>query len=277
MLGPVRAGKQHRIDSFCITECAGDRGPQSKQAVFGDWQSLRATLLHLQGLQQEEHALSKALEALSAQLGAQFSSNTAASSDDPVDKAAPAPRPCSISPSGPLTVAELVPRLLRDESALKGVPASLVNEACLSTFPGGAHRVVEVEELQDRYADLLGETQRRVEIRRVDLQDQLARLGAEAGALEELIEMVWQKMAGTGEESVTRERFVEFVCAEGSEGEHVVEPEDVETFFSRMAKGEQVISYQQFREEITDGCLQILCSNIHLQLSDRKRYRDTWF
>lgn len=213
-------------------------------------------LTELQTVRQEEEALEQAL----ARLDAQPTSPSRAAGAE-----------------GPVRINDWVPRLVQPGGPLHGLPPSLVSEACKSAFPGGTQQLLNAEALAASHAELTASARRLAEARLLQVRAERGRLEGEADELEDLIALCFEKIDDDGEGKISRERFVDFVCGEGDAVQLSVHPDDLDSFFSQMSKGEEEISYEQFKEEITDGCLQVLHSSIDWRRSLRKRYRDYWF
>jgi len=171
-----------------------------------------------------------------------------------------------------------VHRLLRHEEALQGFSARSASEACRSVFGSGS-QLIELRDVKANYAEILRAVGALTQEQLLALRPEQEKLRQEVEAIEDLIVLCFEKMDEEGTGSIPREQFVDFVCAEGDENQCVLmtSPEDAENLFNQMSKGKQVITYEQFKDEITYGCLQVLRGNIDLRRSLHKKYRDCWF
>lgn len=183
--------------------------------------------------------------------------------------------------------AELVRRLCLHEESLAGVPESFVSQACekvLSKFfdgkPVAGERAVELSDMKIHYVDILTTIDTLVQQRISQLHNELAKIDAEVGQIEDLIALCFDKMDEDGEGHIGSGSFVAFVCDHGDstegtqQGIIVVSPEDAESLFMTMSHGQGELTFEQFKDEITSGCLEVMQSNMVIRSLIQKRYRD---
>mmetsp|Transcript_91410 Transcript_91410/g.293617 ORF Transcript_91410/g.293617 Transcript_91410/m.293617 type:complete len:364 (-) Transcript_91410:115-1206(-) len=270
--GDEQGGPNRRhFDPFCKLECGTDRtalasdGFAGREVLSGD-RPLKRKLVNIKALREEELHLSDALALLALRMTERRGGATS-----PTQGASRSPREvASASPcrGSPASSAEWARRLLLSDNALRGVPASLAAEACRTTFQdrGSGQRAIDEEEFRASYVTLLEEANRTAEFRLLEVREELM-----AACFEEM------DCECTGQ--ISLQRFVDFLCSTGEENQLMLEvsPETAERFFVQVAKGAKVLSYDQFKEEITEGCLRVLHRNITLRHSLRKKFRDYWF
>lgn len=260
------------IDLACVQDRSADSAA-SRQALFGD-KSLKPKLLRLRTYEAEAEAL--------VQIRAQISKRLPDEEGQPV--AVPALLEAGF---GHFPEAELVRRLRLHEEAMAGVPEAFVTQACArvlghSTPDGMPERPVEIALVKKKYAAILNAVDLLVQERIRLLHIELAELGNEVGEIEDLIALCFEKMDEEATGSISEGRFVAFVCdpsqQEFSEkGKIVITPQDAENLFIQMSRGQGELSFAEFKEEMTAGCLQVLQTNLDTRRLLRKRYRDYWF
>mmetsp|Transcript_5534 Transcript_5534/g.16067 ORF Transcript_5534/g.16067 Transcript_5534/m.16067 type:complete len:344 (-) Transcript_5534:114-1145(-) len=257
-----------RSNGFCTMACMSERNSLlgvtplvARQALFGE-RSLKFRMANIKSRAEEVGALVAVIGQLDGAGGS----------------SAMAPQ-MSTGSRCPIPATEWANRLLQHEPALRNAPASFVIEACRTTFAGDARRPVDEEEFGKKYGELLDHVKRLLNTRLEDSRFELSRLEAARDDVEEQITFCFEKIDEDGDNQISRAGFVEFVCGQGDEKTSTViaYPEDVADFFNHMSKGEEVLTYEQFKEEVTDGCLMLLHKAIDLRRSQRKRFRDTWF
>jgi hypothetical protein len=239
----------------------------SRQALFGD-KCLRPKVLRLRAIHEELEALNQTR----SQVATRLSKNTKGAAIN-----VPAALEAGVG-SGSLCLSEWVLRLLSHEDALKGVSARSVKEACNGVL-GSTNQLVELRDVKAHYPEILAAVDKLTQERMTTVRSELDKLDSEVGEIEELIVLCYEKMDEDDNGWIARERFVEFVCGEGDEdsGSTAVSSKDAECLFNQMSKGEETLTFERFKDEITNGCLQTLRGNIDLRRSMLKRYRDYWF
>lgn len=276
-------GRLDLISAFACVENRGAGTEAGRQALFGG-KSLQPKLLRLKICETEVEAL--------MQIRTQISKRLPDEVGQPV--AVPAVLEAGMNR---IPEPELVNRLRLHEESLAGVPEYFVTQACRRTFGapiGVAMTFVELKDIKKHYAEILNNVDALVQERIAKLHTELTNLDAEVEEIEELIDMCWFKIDEEDNKTISSGQFVAFVCEQGSleiqrqkeaggvEIEQqkktiVVSPEDAESLFIKMSHGEGEITFDQFKDEITAGCLQIMQANIDIRRTLSKQYRDYWF
>eukprot|EP00929_Paragymnodinium_shiwhaense_P098186 TRINITY_DN59703_c0_g1_i1.p1 TRINITY_DN59703_c0_g1~~TRINITY_DN59703_c0_g1_i1.p1 ORF type:complete len:476 (+),score=108.94 TRINITY_DN59703_c0_g1_i1:175-1602(+) len=266
---------------------AESRSATNRQALFGD-KSMRPKLLRLRTLEGEVEALSKTRALLKERLPEQGSGGASSSvislppefeAGLPSDASGDSVSSSGTSPGAALCLSDWVQRLIAHEEALRGVPARSVKEACNGVF-GNTNHLIALKEVKARYRDILVVVDRQARERIDAAWIELAKLIDTVNEAEDFIYACFEKMDEEGKGAITQNQFVSFVCEDSenwSGNMEAVEAKDASALFEQMAKGSKEITYEQFKEEITHGCLQVLRGNMALRKSHRKRYRDYWF
>lgn len=263
------------IDLGCVQERRADSAA-GRQMVFGE-KSLKPKLLRLRSCEAEVEAL--------------MQNRTLISKRVPEDggKSIAVPAVLEAGESR-IDEAELVRRLCLHEESLAGVPENFVSQACAQVlskfFDTGlvgeqpVERSVELSDMKVHYVEILTTIDRLVQQRISQLHNELAKIDAEVGEIEDLIALCFDKMDEDGEGSIGSGSFVAFVCDYGASTEStqqgiiVVSPEDAESLFMTMSHGQGELTFEQFKDEITAGCLQVMQSNMVIRRLVQKRYRD---
>eukprot|EP00747_Dinoflagellata_sp_TGD_P151370 gnl/TRDRNA2_/TRDRNA2_177207_c10_seq2.p2 gnl/TRDRNA2_/TRDRNA2_177207_c10~~gnl/TRDRNA2_/TRDRNA2_177207_c10_seq2.p2 ORF type:complete len:154 (+),score=47.08 gnl/TRDRNA2_/TRDRNA2_177207_c10_seq2:116-577(+) len=149
---------------------------------------------------------------------------------------------------------------------------------------GNSNRLIKLDEIKERYPEIPTAVDNLVRQEHARVHAQLAQLDIEVTELEEIIATCFEKMDEEGQGVITRECFVKFVCAEdGDENPQDVDDnsrvpyQDAVTLFDTMSKGQDELTYDQFKDEITNGGLEVLRGNIDMRRCKLQRYRDYWF
>lgn len=264
----------------CIEERSADTAA-GRRALFGD-KSLKPRLMRLKTKEGEVEALMTVRAQISKRL------------PDTAGKTIAVPAVLEAGLSR-IPEAELVRRLRLHEESLANCPERFVTQACVRVLgttsvergagsaPLLAERSVELTEMKKHYTEILNTVDVLVQERISQLHAELTKLDAEVGEIEDLISLCFDKMDEEATGSISSGRFVAFVCTqETQEMVHpepdivVVSPEDAESLFIQMSGGQGEITFEQFKDEITVGCLQVLQANINLRRHMQKRYRDWW-
>jgi len=277
------SGRLDLISAFACVENRGAGTEAGRQALFGD-KSLQPKLLRLKIYETEVEALMQIRTQLSKRL--------------PAEAGQPVAVPVALEAGmNRIPETELVNRLRLHEESLVGVPEYFVTQACHRTFGvpiGVAMTSVELKDMKKHYAEILNNVDVLVQERISKLHTELTNLDAEVEEIEELIDMCWFKIDEEDNKTISSGQFVAFVCEQDSleigkqkeagvspDGKAlktiVVSPEDAECLFIKMSHGEGEITFEQFKEEITAGCLQIMQANIDIRRTLSKQYRDYWF
>lgn len=272
------SGRLDLISAFACVENRGAGTEAGRQALFGD-KSLQPKLLRLKIYETEVEALTTIRAQLSKRL------------PDDREAGQPVAVPAVLEAGmDRIPETELVNRLRLHEESLVGVPEYFVTQACHRTFGvpmGVAMTFVALTDMKKHYAEILNNVDELVRERISKLNTELAKLDAEVEEIEELIDMCWFKIDEEDNKTISSQQFVAFVCEQGSlEIEKqkeagvktiVVSPEDAESLFIKMSHGEGEITFEQFKDEITAGCLEIMQANIDIRRTLSKQYRDYWF
>jgi len=265
------------LGAFTCVENRDADTAAGRRVLFGD-KSLKPKLLRLRTCEAEVEALLQIRTQISKRL--------------PDEEGKPVAIPAVLEAGeGRITEAELVRRLRLHEESLAGVPEKFVTQACTRTLSRfldcapsvlerpSVERSVEVSEMKKHYAEILTTVDTLVQERVSELHAELAKLDAEVGEIEDIIAFCFDKMDEEGEGSISSGRFVAFVCdshgaSHGKVQSILVSPQDAESLFLTMSQGQGELTFQQFKDEITAGCLQVMQSNITLRRISQKRYRD---
>jgi hypothetical protein len=183
---------------------------------------------------------------------------------------------------------ELVRRLRLHEESLAGVPERLVSQACARVMsncsgdgcPGGhVERPVELADVKANYVYLLSSVDSLVQENIAKLQEEVNQLNNEVQEIDDFMSICFDKMDQDATGSINSEMFVDFLCEQDLtlEGAIHISPQDAESFFMQMSHGQVEIGYDQFKDEITSGCLHAMQTNMNLRQHMQKRCRDFWF
>lgn len=273
------------LGAFACVEERGADTAAGRRALFGD-KSLKPKLLRLRTCEAEVEALMQIRTRISKRV------------PDDQGKSIAVPAVLDAGESR-VTESELVRRLRLHEESLAGVPEKFVTEACtrvLNKFldcapaplDSPAERSVELSDMKKHYVDILTTVDTQVQERITELHDELTKLDEQVGEIEDLIALIFDKMDEEGEGSIRSGCFVAFVCEplsaanpqspeDGIVSSVVVSPQDAESLFMTMSQNQDKLTFEQFKDEITAGCLQVMQSNLILRRHQQKKYRDTWF
>lgn len=186
--------------------------------------------------------------------------------------------------------AELVRRLRLHEESLAGVPETFVVKACEDVVArclgGGSdaksgQQSVDIKKMKEHYRQILTKVDELIQERISELHGELDKLDSEVSEIEELISLVFDKMDEEESGSISSGRFVAFVCEQLPSSEDspqhqtvFISPQDAESLFMTMSNGKNDLTYEEFKEEVTAGCLNVMHSNIVLRQHLQKRYRN---
>jgi len=238
-------------------------------ALFGD-KSLQPKLLRVHALEEEIQALEHTCEQIARRLRA--------AEGDPHGHVSILEQLEAGETDGcGMCISEWVHRLISHERALQ-LSARSVKEACNDVF-GNTSRYIQAEEVKQHYVEILAAAKRLTEERIAVARAEHCQLDHDIGEIEDFIALCFEKMADDSRETVSKQRFVEFLSGADLAGDVplAVDPKDAELFFDHMSKGAGHIGFEQFKDEVTHGCLQHLRGTIALRRSMLKRYRDYWF
>lgn len=265
-------------DGLCVgLEDAGvDR---SRRTLFSE-KSLRPKMLMLRGLREEQEALSKLLLSLDEKLSLLKEKPL---TDDGIDQSRDIMPHLLIQQTlgEEQSTSEWARRILISEAHMKVLSIQNVEEAILAALRVQKSNV-PFRDVKEHYRDILRTVQAIAQERQAVTMKESAQLRMDVLQQEDLIAACFSKMDQEGTGSVTRERFVSFVCGDDDDipggGASMTEicPVDAEELFLNMSRGREVITYEQFRDGITTGCLDVLKGNIDLRRVLLKRHRDCW-
>jgi hypothetical protein len=266
------------LSKFACIEERGAETAAGRRALFGD-KSLRPKLFQLRTWEAEVEALMQIRTQILKRL--------------PVEAGTPVAVPAVLEAGMSRTPeAELVRRLRLHEEALAGVPEKFVTQACRRALgsssldnkhDGLVERSVDLKEMKKHYAEILKNVDSLVQERISQLHTELEKLDAEVGEIEDDCYKLFCKMDEEATGSISSGQFVAFVCTQerpeviGAGEVVVVSPEDAETLFTQMSHGQSELTFEQFKDEITGGCLEVLQANMVTRKEVQKKYRDTWF
>jgi len=273
------------LGAFACLPTAAD-STVGREALFGH-KAVKTKLVRLRNYEAEVESLMQIRTQISKRLP-----------DDAEGKPLSVPAPIDAGGVSRIPEAELVRRLRLHEESLAGVPEKFVTQACgrvlslnagLKVVGGAADsslvdRLVDLKDMKNHYAEILTAVDNLVQERISHLHTELTKLDAEVGEIEDLIALCFDKMDEEATGSITSVAFVDFVCEqetheveqEGSVA-RMVSCEDAESLFIQMSHGQGEITFDQFKDEITAGCLQVMSDNLMLRRHIQKRYRDYWF
>lgn len=250
--------KEHnfRNGSNCDITCIHDGrevSPRVSPPLSGDkclipkLQNLRSSSLECEAMKRAHSLLKSKLEA-------------AASGDLPLPK----------SPRDNATVPGWVHQLAIEIQ----MPAKMINEACFEVF-GFTERSINAQEFLTSYADVLAALARLAEQELDTMKSDLDKLQDNIAIAEDLIAVCFDKMDEEGNDAITKEQFVGFICSDDVESR--VNPKDAESFFLSIADGKPVLGFEQFKTGITSNCLKVLYSTMDLRRSNSQKFRDWLF
>lgn len=256
-------------DGLCNVSCVtGSRsnGASLEKAneLFGE-KALRPNLAQLAEMEEEVELLEK----VSAQ-ATQKASGTAPLRPEAVTSGA----------SGPQAVDLWAKLILQGDAAMKGTPVALLVEACVSVL-GSAGRPIPKEDVETRYSDILSAVAELAQTRSGNLRADIEALLDRLSDIEDMIIKCFEKIDEHGEDFITKYQFVRVMCDPQSVGP-AVNPKDAASLFDRMTKddtdvteeGEKKLTFERFKEEITEGGLQTLARNLEENSMEVKKYRD---
>lgn len=259
--------------SRCGITCVEHRDSDfaaGRRAIFGA-RALKPTLQQLRASEVEVETLMKTITSIEGRL--------------PKQEGQPIPLPAALE-VGSLRISdiELVRRLRLNEACLKGVAERFISEAIarvmkeLSISGTGsiAERPLELAEIKAHYTDILQNVKGLLEERITQLNEQKKLFSSQASEIEDAIYTCFDKMVEDESETVSSETFVSFMCDmdTGKRG-FAISPQDAESLFMQMSDGNKELTCEQFKDEVTVGCLNIMQDNMKLRRTMSKQYRDT--
>eukprot|EP00441_Pelagodinium_beii_P041020 CAMPEP_0197631378 /NCGR_PEP_ID=MMETSP1338-20131121/8558_1 /TAXON_ID=43686 ORGANISM="Pelagodinium beii, Strain RCC1491" /NCGR_SAMPLE_ID=MMETSP1338 /ASSEMBLY_ACC=CAM_ASM_000754 /LENGTH=309 /DNA_ID=CAMNT_0043202803 /DNA_START=30 /DNA_END=959 /DNA_ORIENTATION=- len=253
----------HRVrdeDQRCLYSYE-DREERVGRAFLFNEKSMRPKMLMLKGLLEEEEAL----ERLQGMLRRSF-------------KTRHAPQQI-LHGASELCASEWAHRMINYDESMKALTEQSVEEAVASVL-GSSTRGFTPAKFEAGYAEILKAVQTLTQERSTIVAEERKDLEQELQQLEDHIAACFSKMDEECTGSVTREHFVAFVCGQDESKHHGssadVAAADAEDLFDKMSRGRRELTYEQFKDGITNGCLDILQGNIDLRRVLLKRYRDCW-
>jgi len=263
--GGTSAAQRAQEERGCLIsyEPAWDReGEGAGRAFLFNEKSMRPKMLMLRGLREEEEALKLLQVALNESLKTRHVSQQICEG------------------ASALSASEWAHRMVASEQSMKALTEQAVEEAVSSAL-GSSEQKFPPARFEAQYAEILQAVQKLTQERATTVAEEREELGRELEHLEDQIAACFSKMDEAGTGSVTREHFVAFICGhDDGPGQTAASTDvtaaDAEDLFNRMSHGRQVLTYMQFKDGITNGCLDILQGNIDLRRVLLKRYRDCW-
>lgn len=260
--------------SRCGLTCVENRGTNfaaGRKAIFGD-RALKPTLQKLRASEAEVETLMKIITSIDCRLPKQEG------------QAIPLPQALEVGATH-ISDIELVRRLRLHEGCLKGVAEMFITEACakvlkMLSISGGtgslAERPIELEEIKKYYADILLNIKTLLDERISQLNELKTKLSDEVSNIEDAIDTCFDQLVEDDCGTVSSDTFVSFMC-EMDSGKHdfAISPQDAESLFVQMSDGGKELTYDQFKDEVTVGCLSIMQDNMELRRTMSKQYRDS--